>query len=65
VNGVFHTFYYDATRGNLRHAWADSAGWHFENLDGDPGSIARYDRNVGQTPAVTAEQPDGTIQLFY
>lgn len=55
-------FYYDATNGNLRHAWNDGS-WHFENLDGDPGSIAHSDANLGITP--TAMSYNNTLQLFY
>jgi hypothetical protein len=27
-------FYYDNYWGEMRHAWSDTGGWHFENLDG-------------------------------
>ncbi|MEO3859493.1 hypothetical protein [Acrocarpospora sp. B8E8] len=40
-------FYYDVTGGNLRHAWHDTAGWHFETLEGDPGSVSHLDRDIG------------------
>ncbi len=55
-------FYYDATAGNLRHAFYDGS-WHFENLEGDPGSISHYDANIGLNP--TAVIYSGTLQLFY
>jgi hypothetical protein len=57
-------FYYDSTNGNLRHAWYTvAAGWKYENLDGDPGSIGRSDFNVGTHSSVTSY---GTsLQLFY
>ncbi len=62
-NNLLHAFYYDKTNGNLRHAWADGNGWHFENLDGDAGAISRRDSNVGLTP--TAVQLGDSLQLFY
>lgn len=49
--------YYDQTNEDLRHAWLDSNGWHFENLDGDTGSIAKRSGAVGATPYITS---DGT-----
>ncbi len=63
VNGELHVFYYDATRGNLRHAWFTNTGWHFENLDGDPGSTGGLDGDIGRDPFIL---PWGTaVQLFY
>ncbi len=56
-------FYYDVSRGNLRHGWADSRGWHFENLEGDPGSVSRYDANSGRQPA--AAILGSSLQLLY
>lgn len=60
-------FYYDFSLGNLRHAWADGAGWHFEYLDGDAGSVAgqqgKNGDNTGGTP--TALSFSGGLQLFY
>ena len=48
VGNTLQLFYYDVSNGNLRHAWADPGQpWKFENLDGDPGSIARFNSNVG------------------
>ena len=68
-------FYYDLTNGNLRHAWADSGGWKFENLDGDPGSVFRRNKNTGLTPEILSvngilhvmyyEQGDGTLRYAY
>lgn len=55
--------YYDATNTNLRHAWADAAGWHFENLEGDPGSISRYSSDVGGMPTIISS--GGVLQSFY
>jgi hypothetical protein len=56
--------YYDIQNGNLRHAWATATGWHFENLDGDPGSIGHYNGNVGITPSL-AQSSDGDLHVFY
>lgn len=56
-------FYYDSSNGNLRHAWSDTTGWHFENLDGDPGSIAGKNASLGQWPSVHVF--GNSLQLFY
>jgi hypothetical protein len=58
-------FYYNAANGDLRHAWCDSSGWHFENLDGDSASDAgsSYSANVGQTVSTVAYE--STLQVFY
>jgi hypothetical protein len=56
-------FYYDAQNGNLRHAWSDTTGWHFENLDGDPGSIGHWNVTAGATPYTTSI--GGTLYVFY
>ena len=56
-------FYYDSTTGNLRHAWSDSNGWHFENLDGDWGSIGKLNDNLGQSPY--ANVYGSSLQVFY
>jgi hypothetical protein len=56
-------FYHDATNGDLRHAWYDGTNWHFENLDGDIGSIAGHVGNVGQ--GATAVVYGSSLQLFY
>lgn len=57
-------YYYDNSHGYLRHAWADSNGWHFETLDGAGGSDGRISANVGitSTPAVDS---NGTLHVFY
>jgi hypothetical protein len=55
-------FYYDRTHTNLRHAWADSKGWHFENLDGDTGSIGGNEGDIGINPGTT---DFGSLQLYY
>ncbi len=63
-SGKLHLFYYDAPRGNLRHAThATAEGWRFQNLDGDYGSIAGLNSDVGQNP--TAAVIAGAVQLFY
>ncbi len=62
-DGQLQLFYYDRLAGLLRHAWTGANGWNFENLDGDPNSIAQHSADVGQNATVTAY---GTsIQLFY
>jgi hypothetical protein len=62
--GVLQLFYFDATTGNLRHAWfSPNTGWKFENLDGDYGSVSGYNGKVGENP--TALMSNGTLQLFY
>lgn len=54
-NGVLQVFYYDQTNGNLRHAFSDANGWHFEMLDGDGYSVTRHDANTGATPNVVVQ----------
>ncbi|MEI6481174.1 MAG: hypothetical protein WCO19_02615, partial [Candidatus Saccharibacteria bacterium] len=62
--GSLQLFYYDYSSGNLRHAWlVTGQSWKFENLDGDYGSIGRYNSNVGQDPSVVTHS--GSLQLFY
>ena len=56
-------FYYSRTTGDLRHAWADITGWHFENLDGDVGAISHQTGNVGLYSAVI--NYSGNVQLYY
>ncbi len=56
-------FYYDIQNGNLRHAWSNASGWHFENLDGDLGAIGHWNANIGLNPAATLYGT--TLQLFY
>lgn len=57
-------FYYDATSGNLRHAFASlTSGWQFENLDGDAGSIGGQNANVGANSEVTVM--NGVMHVFY
>jgi len=63
-NNQLQLYYYDQTNGNLRHAWYSvAAGWRFENLDGDPGSIARKDANLGLSPNVVVY--NNQLQLYY
>ena len=62
-NNNLQVFYYDATNGRVRHAWHDTAGWHFEVLDGMGGANGRTTDNVGAAMSVTAY--NGTLQLFY
>jgi hypothetical protein len=62
--GEMHIFYYDATRGNMRHAYFSSAnGWKFQNLDGDYGSLSGLNSVTGQNPDATIY--NGSLQLFY
>ena len=51
--GLPHVFYYDATHGDLRHAWWDGRHWRYEITDGSAGAVAsgRVTRDVGETPA--------------
>ena len=56
-------YYYDSSNGNLRHAWTDSNGWKFENLDGDPGSVAGKNSDLGKWP--TLVNINNQIQLYY
>jgi hypothetical protein len=58
-----HALYRDSTRANLRHGWTDASGWRFENLDGDLGSIAHHDAELGENPAALVY--NGTLQVFY
>lgn len=62
-NGTLQLFYYNSSGGDLRHGWADTSGWHFETLEGDPHSISGYDSNVGLDPT-TVSQND-MLQVFY
>jgi hypothetical protein len=64
-NNGLQLFYYDFTNGNLRHAWTTSTGWHFENLDGDPGSVGRLNSNVGENPTIVADESIGKLGVFY
>lgn len=48
---------------NLRHAWANSTGWHSENLDGDPNSALGQDTDTGYDPTMVLF--NGTLQALY
>jgi Putative Ig domain len=55
MNGNPQVYYYDATRGSLRHAWWTGSGWQFETLDGPGSVIAGHDGDrVGSAVSVTA-----------
>ncbi len=59
-------FYYDASNGNLRHAWTSaSQGWKFENLDGDNLSIARSTADSGIDVVTGFNPSNGKLMLFY
>lgn len=61
---ALHLFYRDNTHTNLRHAWSgNGANWSFENLDGDVGSIAGYNGDVGAHPI--ALMYGNSLHLFY
>jgi hypothetical protein len=58
-----HVFSYDATNGNLRHAWY-AGGWHAETLDGaGADSFGRVNADVGRHTA--AVMYNGTPHVFY
>ena len=61
--GTLQALYYDATHGNLRHAWADQNGWHCENLEGDPYTISGRDANIGLDPVLMVY--GNTLQALY
>lgn len=56
-------FYYDLTQGDLRHAWSDASGWHFETLDGSGGSSGRVSADVGITSTVAVQ--GSYLNVFY
>lgn len=61
--GVPHVFSYDATHGDLRHAWL-AGGWHAETLDGaSTGPVGRINANVGQD--TTALVSGGRLHVFF
>ncbi|MFL6116196.1 MAG: hypothetical protein ACJ786_33300 [Catenulispora sp.] len=64
---TLQVFYPNLTNGDLRHAWADANGWHFENLDGDAGSIAGMSGNYGRSVGTSlgAWSSSTSMQLFY
>lgn len=61
--GAPHVFSYDATHGDLRHAWRTSAGWRFETVDGAGGAGGRRAADVGRT--VSAVATATAIDVFY
>ena len=59
-------FYYDASSGNLRHAWTtSSAGWRFEDLDGSSGSVARYNSDTGMDVATLVDPQKNKLIALY
>ncbi len=47
--GNLQLFYYGSSNQLLRHTWANSSGWHFENLDGgNLGTISGDHDAIGQ-----------------
>ena len=56
-------YYYDATSGNLRHAWWPGGRWHFQTIDGNSGSVFGNNANVGSRVVVKPFQND--LFLFY
>lgn len=63
IAGELHTFYTDATQGNLRHAVKSGNVWHYETLDGAGGPHGRVDSWVGGDP--TAIVYNGLPYVFY
>jgi Bacterial Ig-like domain (group 3) len=59
---VLHLFYYDATFGDLRHAWYQG-GWHLESLDGFTGPHGRSNADVGLDNAAIVF--NGQVNVFY
>jgi hypothetical protein len=52
-----------AAWGNLRHAWKDGSGWHFEFLEGDSGSVSHYNADVGRFSAPVMQ--GSVLQLLH
>jgi hypothetical protein len=65
LNGQPNVAYYDATGGNLRHAWwnTGTTSWSFQDLDGAGGTNGRIDANVGSH--VTALEYNDQMHMFY
>ncbi len=58
--------YYDSQWHELRHAWTDANGWHFENLDGLGGSpSSRVGPNVDVGSYPLAIVYGSVFQAFY
>lgn len=65
-NGTLQLFYYDASGGNLRHAWTTpTQGWKFEDLDGTRNSISGYDSNSGIDATSIQFTPKGSLTVLY
>jgi hypothetical protein len=76
---VLHASYYDATNGDLKHAWGSSAAWSLETVDsggnvgqftsiavnqnGDPG-ISYYDATNGDLKFASVFSPFGGLRNF-
>jgi hypothetical protein len=63
IGGRPHVFYYDASGGNLRHAYYTGTAWGFETLDGAGGSAGRINSAVGQFSSVV--DYTGKPHVFY
>jgi hypothetical protein len=64
MDGNAQVYYYDATRGALRHAWWTPSGWLFETLDGPGSVIAGHGTDrVGSALSVTSVTAGP--QVFY
>jgi len=64
MNGDQQVYYYDASRGSLRHAFWTGSAWKFETLDGPGSVIAGHDGDrVGSAVSVT-EMINGP-QVYY
>lgn len=61
--GELHTFYFDSTGGNLRHAVNSGGVWHYQTLDGEGGPNGRVDSWTGGDP--TAVMYGGLPYVFY
>jgi hypothetical protein len=67
ATNTLQAFYYDATTGQLRHAWTTGPSWSYECLDGDG---LNTNDNVGEYITATTYAGSylgatNTIQVFY